>query len=412
MFDVTTQGDPAGLRGKVGRLVHHLIPDLDQRAYARARAKDRRARTASGEFGPVARGTRQLSGVGDRPPHVVVVPSDGPSQDAWMPGVRNLYFEAYATFAENAGGASVSAFFAEPDESPEQWQTRLVDYLRDSRATHLLTHVECDPGNLESWTWDTFWQEVSPHWDGVFLGGMFDSSYRFTEAKAQIMARMSPNFVLVDICIPMDGALVRGRREVGPVNMPMSQASLSLLDERLSGVSPIYDLSFFGVLYDYRVELLDRLRAEGVNVAVNPHRSDAATDGTATRANQPSWLDYMAGIAASRTTVNFSQSNAGPFEQLKTRVMEVGLAGAYLLTDDHDRTNRYWSSRDFAEFTSPTDLVAVAQSVLSDEPARFAAATRFGERARVLARDQYWGSIETVLQARGLPSLGIKPFTG
>ena len=245
-----------------------------------------------------------------------------------------------------------------------------------------------------------------------FLGGMFDSSYRFTEAKAQIMARMSPNFVLVDICIPMDGALVRGRREVGPVNMPMSQASLSLLDERLSDVSQIFDLSFFGVLYDYRVELLDRLRAEGLNVAVNPHRSDAATDGTATRANQPSWLDYMAGIAASRTTVNFSQSNAGPFEQLKTRVMEVGLAGAYLLTDDHDRTNRYWSSADFSEFTSPTDLVAVAQSVLSDEPARSAAAARFGERARVLARDQFWGSIEATLHARGLPSLGIEPFTG
>jgi hypothetical protein len=110
--------------------------------------------------------------------------------------------------------------------------------------------------------------------------------------------------------------------------------------------------------------------------------------------------------------VNFSQSNAGPFEQLKTRVMEVGLAGAYLLTDDHDRTNRYWSSADFSEFTSPTDLVAVAQSVLSDEPARSLAAARFGERARVLARDQFWGSIEATLQARGLPSLGIEPFTG
>jgi len=412
MFDVTTQSDPEGFRGKVGRLVHHLIPDLDQRAYARARAKDRRARADSGEFGPVSMGARQLSGVGDRPPHVVVVPSDGPAQGTWMPGVRNLYYEAYATLAENAGSERVSAFFAEPHESPAHWQTRLVGYLQDSQATHLLTHVECDPGNFESWSWDSFWQEVSPQWDGVFLGGMFDSSYRFTEAKAQIMARMSPNFVLVDICIPMDDALIRGRREVGPVNMPMSQASLALLDERLSGVSPIYELSFFGVLYDYRVELLDRLRAEGLNVAVNPHRSDAATDGTSTRANQPSWLDYMAGIAASRTTVNFSQSNAGPFEQLKTRVMEVGLAGAYLLTDDQDRTNRYWSSADFSEFTSRTDLVAVAQSVLSDEPVRSAAAARFAKRARVLARDQFWGSIETTLQARGLPSLGIEPFTG
>lgn len=412
MFDVTTQGDPVGLRGKLGRIAHRLIPDLDQRVYARARAKDRRARAVSGEFAPVSVGARQLSDVGDRPPHVVVVPSEGPSQGTWMPGVRNLYFEAYATLGENAGGERVSAFFAEPGETPAQWQRRLVDYLRDSRATHLLTHVEGDPGNLEFWTWDTLWQEVSPHWDGVFLGGMFDSSYRFTEAKAQIMARMSPNFVLVDICIPMDGALVRGRREVGPVNMPMSQASLSLLDERVAGISPIYDLSFFGVLYDYRVDLLDRLRAEGLNVAVNPHRPDAASDGTATRANQPSWLDYMAGIAASRTTVNFSQSNAGQFEQLKTRVMEVGLAGAYLLTDDRDRTKRFWSLADFSEFTSPHDLVTAVRSVLADEPERTAAAARFAERSRVLARDQYWGSIENTLRERQLPSLGIEPFTG
>lgn len=369
-------------------------------------------RKASGEFTMVAEQVRQLGGVVKSPPHVVVVPSEGPAQGTWSPGVRNLYFEAYTSLVEICGPQHVSAFFTQPGESAAQWQSRLIEYLQDVKATHVLTHVEADPGNLESWTWDTFWEEVSPRWGGVFLGGMFDSSYRFTEAKAQIMARMSPNFVLVDICIPMDGALVRGRREVGPVNMPMSLASLRLLDERLSGVEKIYDLSFFGVLYDYRVELLEQLRSEGVRVAVNPHRSDAAADGTATRTNQPSWLDYMAGIAASRATVNFSQSNAGPFEQLKTRVMEVGLAGTYLLTDDHDRTRRYWFSQDFSEFTSLTNLINVAQSVLSDESGTSAAASRFAKRARVLARDQFWGSIESTLRVRGLPSLGVEPFMG
>ena len=412
MFDVTTQGAPTGIRGKVGRLVHHLVPDLDQRAYARARLKDRGARAASGEFTHVIAGARQLPGQGDRPPHVVVVPSEGPSEGTWQPGVRNLYFEAYATFGQLTGADGVSAFFVEPGESAGQWQRRLIDHLNDSHATHVLTHVEGDPGALESWTWDTFWQEVSPYWDGVFLGGMFDSSYRFTEAKAQIMARMSPNFLLVDICMPMDGQLVRGRTEVGPVNMPMSQESLDLVDTRLSDVAAEFDLSFFGVLYDYRLELLEELRAEGLNVVVNPHRVDDATDGIATRANQPSWLDYMAGIAASKATVNFSQSNAGPFEQLKTRVMEVGLAGAYLLTDDHDRTRLFWPAHDFGEFASPSDLVTIAQRLLGDEDERARAAAAFRERARYLARHHYWGAIETTLRARGLPSLGIEPFTG
>ena len=61
MFDITTQGDPAGLRGKVGRLLQRLIPDADQRAYARARVKDRRTRAASGEFAQVAGDQRQAA---------------------------------------------------------------------------------------------------------------------------------------------------------------------------------------------------------------------------------------------------------------------------------------------------------------------------------------------------------------
>ena len=323
-----------------------------------------------------------------------------------------MYFEAHTTLAETAGPNSVSAFFAEPGESPGRWQARLVDYLHDSQATHVLTHIEGDPGQPGMWTWDTFWQEVTPYWDGTLLGCIFDSSFRFHEAKAKILARMSPRFVLVDICIPMDGALVRGRSEVGPVNMPMSRESLDLLDARLADVRTSVDISFIGVLYDYRVELLERLRAEGLVVAVNPHRGDSAADHIATQTNQPSWLDYMAGIASSRATVNFSRASAGPYEQLKTRVVEAGLVGTYLLTDDHDRTRRFWPEGDFAEFTSTSDLVQVARAVLADEPGRSAAAERFKTRARVLATHQYWGSIEATLLARGLPSLGIEPFRG
>jgi len=340
-----------------------------------------------------------------------VVPTEGEPEGAWRPGIRNLYFEAHQTLVEETNQERVSAFFREPAESAPQWQSRLIDHIHDRGATHVLTHIEGDPGDLESWTWDSFWQAVYPHWDGVLLGGMFDSSYRFTEAKAKILAKMSPGFVLVDICIPMDGALRPKRREVGPVNMPMSQQSLALLDARLESVEPEFDLSFFGVLYDYRTQLLEQLRAEGLSVAVNPHRHDSASDGASTRANQPTWLDYMAGIARSKATINFSQSNAGPFEQLKTRVMEVGLAGAYLLTDDHDRTRRFWRPDTFSEFDGPDDLVTVSERVLEDSSTLATATETFGERARFLARHHYWGAIEATLRARELPSLGIEPFT-
>jgi len=411
MFDVTTQGAPEGFRGRLGRLAHHVVPDLDQRAYARARGRDRASRLSSHDWQSVNTAARLLRTANDREPHVVVVPTEGEPEGAWRPGIRNLYFEAHQTLVEETNPERVSAFFRRPGESAPQWQSRLIDHMHDRGATHVLTHIEGDPGDLESWTWDSFWQAVNPHWDGVLLGGMFDSSYRFTEAKAKILAKMSPGFVLVDICIPMDDALRSKRREVGPVNMPMSQQSLALLAARLESVEPEFDLSFFGVLYDYRTQLLEQLRAEGLSVAVNPHRADAASDGVSTRANQPSWLDYMAGIARSKATINFSQSNAGPFEQLKTRVMEVGLAGAYLLTDDRDRTRRFWDAGTFSEFDGPDDLVTVSERVLEDSSTLATATEAFGERARFLARHHYWGGIEATLRARGLPSLGIEPFT-
>jgi hypothetical protein len=71
----------------------------------------------------------------------------------------------------------------------------------------------------------------------------------------------------------------RGRLEVGPVNMPVSRESLALVDTRLADLSQIWDVSFIGVMYPYRMDLVDRLRKNGVSVAVNPHRADAAADG-------------------------------------------------------------------------------------------------------------------------------------
>ena len=412
MFDVTTEGSPTGLRGRLGRVAHRFIPDLDQKVYARARGRDRKVRQSSPEFDFVRSQAARQWPDSSGEPTVVVVPPEGPESGTWEPARWNIYFEASQRLRETSGGPTVLDFHVDPGETPGQWQARLIDFLRDSRATHLLTHIERDPvTEPTTWTWDSFWDLVHPHWQGVLLGGMFDSSYRFTEAKAKILAKISPSFALVDICIPMDGALVRRRPEVGPVNIPMSNRTLELVDSHIANQGKEFDISFMGVMYDYRVELVRRLQASGLSVAVNPHRSDDALDADATRRNQPSWLDYMRGLAASRATINFSRSNAGPFEQLKTRVVEVGLAGTYLLTDDHDRTRRFWRPGTFSEFNGPDDLVAVSERILNDASALASATDAFGERARFLARHHYWGAIEATLRARGLPSLGIEPFT-
>ncbi len=345
----------------------------------------------------------------DRTTHVVVVPQEGEAFESFAPGTRNLYYEAAQSLREILGSDSVSVCHVAPGETAEAWHARLIDFVQSVGATHVLGHVESDPGQVNApWTWDSLWSELSAVWEGVLLGVMFDSSYQWLSAQSRLLARISDRFLLVDICIPMDGRMVRGRPEVGPVNMPMSRESLALVSERLADQIPSFDVSFIGTMYPYRVELIEQIRNLGVSVAVNPHRADKAEDFESSRREQPSWLDYMAGLASSRMTLNFSQSSAGPFEQLKTRVLEATLAGTMLLTDDRDRTSRFFTPEvDYGYFRNVQELPSVITKFMSD-PKRISQISAAGfSKAIDIAPEGFWRAIDAGLHRRKLRSLGI-----
>lgn len=344
-----------------------------------------------------------------RPIHVVVVPHEGDSFESFGPATGNFYYEAAQSLREILGTQCVSVFNVAPDKSAETWHRELIDFIKAVGATHVLGHVESDPGQVNAlWTWDSLWSELSAVWDGVLLGVMFDSSYKWLSAQSRLLARISDRFLLVDICIPMDGRMVRGRPEVGPIHLVLSRESQVLLTDRLVGVTPEFDLSFIGAMYPYRVELVEQLRASGVSVAVNPHRADVAEDFESSRRGQPSWLDYMAGLASSRMTLNFSQSSAGRYEQLKWRVMEAGLAGTLLLTDDQDRTARFFVPEvEYGYFSNVAQLPKVINEYMSD-PERVSRVAAAGARkAHELAPVGFWRAIEAGLRRRKLCSLGI-----
>ncbi len=407
--------DPdASARAVVGRLASRVYPGLDEALWRRQRRKIVRSLHEATPYARELTSTVPVKapiGVDrmvTRPSHLLVVPAQGPSHPSWGPGTRNLYYEAYQGARERYGAERVSVMDILPDESPQEWQPRLLHHVLDSGATHLLTHIESDPGHIDgTWHWDALWSALSERWDGVLLGVMFDSAFQWIQAKSRLLGRMSANFVAVDICMPMDGVMVRGRPEVGPVNMPMSLESLALLDARLEGVEAEHDVSFIGTLYPHRVDMLDALARAGANVVVNPHRLDETRNFAESRANQPGWLDYMAGLASSRMTINFSRSSAGPFEQLKTRVLEATLAGTLLLTDDRDRTGRFFvPEEEYGYFASPDDLPSVVTRWLS-QPERLDGARLAAQRkARVLAGASFFGGIEEGLRRRGLPQLG------
>lgn len=344
-----------------------------------------------------------------RPVHVVVVPQHGPGDLRYAPAKWNIYFEAEKSLIEFLGASHVSVLGVAENESQAVWIPRLLDHIQKTHATHILTHIETDPGNqVENWNWDVVFEKLlSSGWDGVLLGVNFDSAYKWIRAKSRRLARSSPQFMAVDICMPLDGQFVQDRSEVGPVNMPISRETVGIVDQALSNIEKKVDVSFIGALYPYRVELIDELRARGIDVAVNPHRADETVDLATSRANQPTWLEYMQGLASSHMTINFSRSSAGPFEQLKTRVIEAGLAGTYLLTDDKDRTRLFFPPDEFSTFDSIDNLPDLIESLLRDRADLDVRARRAQVRARELAVTDFWTRIDAGLRVRGLPRIFV-----
>ncbi|MDA3022806.1 MAG: glycosyltransferase [Actinomycetota bacterium] len=395
------------MRSWLGALASWVYPNLDWVIWNRKREKEMQVEIQLANYTTLLADLPKL--VGGRPSHLVVVPQVGPEVDTWQAAGGNFFYEIAQAAREYAGADKVTIFSVAAGEDPVSWHVRLIRFLVDSGATHLITQIEADPNSgQQQHTWDTLWSQLSTRWDGVLLGVVTDSSYRYITFGARRLARMSPNFLLVDICMPMDGVLVKGRVEVGPVNMPVSNQSLAVVDAHALGLPKIYDVVFIGVLYPYRIEMLDELRAQGVRVAVNPHRADTSEASGDARSNQPSWLDYMTALAQSNLALNFSQSSAGPYQQLKTRVLEASAVGCVILTDDVDRTERFWvPESEYCYFATPADAPAVVDRFLAD-PAKLAAAQQAAkQRARSINVTSFWGGIDEGLRQRGLtPFLG------
>jgi hypothetical protein len=394
-------------RMRIGALASSIYPGLDEAIWNRKRNREMQAEVEAAGYTEALADLPPFA-VSGRPSHLVVIPQVGPDVDSWKAAGGNFFYEIAQAAREYAGADKVTIFPVAAGESAAEWHVRLIRFLVTSGATHLIAQVEADPNSGQrSNSWDTLSSQLLPRWDGVLLGVVTDSSYEWITNGARRLARMSPRFVLVDICIPMDGVLMRGRVEVGPVNMPVSNQTLAVVDEHSAGLSKIYDVAFIGVLYPYRIEMLDDLRALGVRVAVNPHRGeDNPTDLTGDlRVNQPSWLDYMLALAQSNLALNFSQSSAGPFQQLKTRVLEASAVGCVILTDDVDRTDRFWvPEEEYGYFATLADVPSVVERFLSD-PAKLAAAQAAAKtRARSINVTSFWGGIEDGLRARGLPA--------
>lgn len=388
--------------GKVGLVIGKVYPQFDAKIWEVKR--DRHCRKQLRKLRRIASGLPQDEHH-KRPVHLVITAHHGPDAPNWHVAGGNIGYETYVSAVELLGAENVTLFGAGKDEPEESWHSRLIELMVEKKATHLLGQIEIDPNQAANWSWDVLATVLDQYWDGAFIGLMYDSAFEWLRLKTKRVGKIYSRTLYVDICEPINGYIVPGRVEVGPVTMPMSQASVKRINEHISGLEKSHQVSFIGALYDYRVELIQALRSDGFNVAVNPHRPDETRDYLESRTNQPSYLDYMAGLAQSELTINFSLASGGPHEQYKIRVQEASLVGTLCLTDDKERTRLFFDANEYRFFDSIASIEQVVKSTLSD-PKKLASDQQAArERALELAKSDFWGQINETLRKRDLRTL-------
>ena len=388
--------------GKIGLQIGKVFPQFDATIW---QVKRKRHCARQSQVLSALASRLHRDGIADRPIHLVVTAHHGPDAHNWHIAGGNIGFETYLSAVELLGEENVSLFGAGRDEPEIAWHSRLLELMAEKRATHLIGQIEIDPNQASNWSWDVLATVFNEYWDGVFIGLMYDSAFEWLRLKTKRIGKIYPRVLYVDICEPITGYVIPGRPEVGPVTMPMSQASVNRIDEYVSGLEKLHQVSFIGALYDYRVELINALKSDGFDVVVNPHRPDTTVDYLDSRTNQPTYLDYMAGLAQSELTINFSLASGGPHEQYKIRVQEASLVGTICLTDDRERTRLFFEPNEYRFFESISSIEKVVDATLRDPSQLAEDQSAAKARAHVLAKTDFWGKINETLDVRRLRTL-------
>lgn len=389
----------SGPRSRALAAARRVYPGLDAQHWRWSRERHVRSalRDLSGPMAALARSGRRKG----LAPMLLVVPDLAAPQPRWGIAGGSIFFEVWQSARELIGEDRVALFTVTPEESEQDWHARLLQTLADTPFTHVIGQMEEDPQLRQPWSWDVVMAALARSWDGSAIGLLYDSGYPWLTHRARRAARAFPGLVLADLSKDMTGVGRRGQQEVGPVTMPISDLSLAAIDESAEGVVKDIDVSFIGALYDYRIELLDRLAAEGLRIAVNPHRTLPASTYLESRSNMPTYREYMRGLARSHATLNFSRAAAVDHEQYKIRMVEASLVHCLGVTDDATMSRRFFAPDEYARFTTLDDLPRVLSALLADPDALARRQSAARARAVSLARRDFWGQVDRVLALRG-----------
>jgi spore maturation protein CgeB len=148
-------------------------------------------------------------------------------------------------------------------------------------------------------------------------------------------------------------------------------------------------LTFVGSMYPDRVRQLEKLRAFGIDIEVNPHRGG--------RTDRPSYAEYAAAIKNSWATLNFSRNHGMPSKHVKTRVLEAPLFGTVLFSDEKKLSSKILPQEEFVFFRNKRDLkrkiLFYSQHPQELEKIR----VRGAKTATIIANSIFWDVIEEAI---------------
>lgn len=154
----------------------------------------------------------------------------------------------------------------------------------------------------------------------------------------------------------------------------------------------VHDVVFIGQPHGRRREIIERLRAAGIEVV---------TRGVGWPEGRASFSEMAELTARARINLNLSMTSRGGVHQVKGRDFEVPGAGELLLTQDHpDLARHFVPGEEVATYRDEEDILPQVRALLADEPLRTRiAAAGF---ARASREHTYRHRFETIFSEIGL----------
>lgn len=383
------------------RAVLKLMPALAIFVFTRRRQRQDKAYWASTSLG--IRAIDESKPAWLKPKLLIVLPDISGNPD-FGPAKGNYFFEIFTSAQERYGVDRVAAHCLSQTEDWIIQCRRIAWRLKNGGESHVLFYIESSDPNTQRWRWDVLANEIARSGcSTAAIGFLTDGTYELHQLFCRRFQQVYANSLFVQIDVKPSDRYVQGGRLIGPTFLPISRGSIRQLESHLLGVevTKSFHLSFIGKMYGYRSKVLTKLVGLGLEVAINPHRSQGGDETI-------SYLDYMAALHRSRFTINFARASDSRQKQLKSRILESVLAGSVPITDDQGLSEEVLPAGiSVRTFRSAIDLLAIQET--SESRSRIIERGfpngLVKEEIRSLASSHFWQTIERGLESSGLPKL-------